>query len=66
MLFRSDGLPAQVLSMAGERASLLSNEPAAVLRELFRRGVDVVDLEVTGADLEEAFLALTRRPEGAR
>ena len=27
-----------------------------MLRELFRRGVDMVDLEVTGADLEEAFL----------
>jgi hypothetical protein len=25
--------------------------------------VDVVDVEVTGADLEEAFLALTRRAE---
>jgi ABC-2 type transport system ATP-binding protein len=61
-----EGLPASVLSVAGDRASLLSNEPAAVLRELFRRGVDVVDLEVTGADLEEAFLALTRRPESAR
>ena len=57
------GLPARVLDVTGERASLLSNEPAAVLRELFRRGVDVVDLEVTGADLEEAFLALTRREE---
>ena len=61
-----EGLPAQVLSRTGERASLLSNEPAAVLRELFRRGVDLVDLEVTGADLEEAFLALTRRSEGSR
>ncbi|HSE04488.1 MAG TPA: ABC transporter ATP-binding protein [Methylomirabilota bacterium] len=61
-----EGLPAQVLSVGGERASLLSNAPAAVLRELFRRGVDVADLEVTGADLEEAFLALTRRPEGAQ
>ncbi len=59
------GLPAQVLSVTGDRASLLSNEPAIVLRELFRRGVDVTDLEVTGADLEEAFLALTRRPESA-
>jgi ABC-2 type transport system ATP-binding protein len=59
-----EGLPARVLSVSGERASLLSNEPAAVLRELFRRGVDVVDLEVTGADLEEAFLTLTRRAEG--
>ena len=54
-----------MISATGERASLLSNEPAAVLRELFRRGVDVVDLEVTGADLEEAFLALTRRAEAA-
>jgi ABC-2 type transport system ATP-binding protein len=59
------GLPARVISLSGERASLLSNEPAAVLRELFRRGVDLVDLEVTGADLEEAFLALTRRAEEA-
>jgi ABC-2 type transport system ATP-binding protein len=61
-----EGLPASVLSVAGDRASLLSSEPAAVLRELFRRGVDVTDLEVSGADLEEAFLALTRRPESAR
>ncbi|HEY7252368.1 MAG TPA: ABC transporter ATP-binding protein [Methylomirabilota bacterium] len=60
-----DGLPASVMSLDGDRASLLSNEPVAVLRELFRRGVDVVDLEVSGADLEEAFLALTRRPEAA-
>ena len=58
-----EGLPASVLSASSDRASLLSNEPAAVLRELFRRGVDVVDLEVTGADLEEAFLALTRRAD---
>lgn len=60
-----DGLPASVMSLDGDRASLLSNEPAVVLRELFRRGVDVVDLEVSGADLEEAFLLLTRRPEVA-
>jgi ABC-2 type transport system ATP-binding protein len=60
-----DGLPASVMSLDGDRASLLSNEPAVVLRELFRRGVDVVDLEISGADLEEAFLALTRRPEAA-
>ena len=61
-----EGLPASVLGVTAERASLLSNEPAAVLRELFRRGVDVVDLEVTGADLEEAFLTLTRRAGATR
>src|SRR2546430_95237 len=44
------------------RVHLLSNEPEAVLRALFERGVVVRDLEVTGADLEEAFLGLTRRP----
>jgi ABC-2 type transport system ATP-binding protein len=60
------GLPASVLSLDGDRASLLSNEPTAVLRELFRRGLDVIDLEVSGADLEEAFLALTRREEAPR
>jgi len=60
-----DGLPVSVLSLDGDRATLLSNEPATVLRELFRRGVDVVDLEVSGADLEEAFLTLTRRAEAA-
>ncbi|HKA61463.1 MAG TPA: ABC transporter ATP-binding protein [Methylomirabilota bacterium] len=60
-----DGLPASVIHLDGDRASLLSNEPATVLRELFRRGVDVVDLEVSGADLEEAFLTLTRRAEAA-
>jgi hypothetical protein len=32
-----------------------------VLRELFRRGLTLTDLEVAGADLEEAFLALTSR-----
>jgi ABC-2 type transport system ATP-binding protein len=60
-----DGLPASIMSLDRDRATLLSNEPATVLRELFRRGVDLVDLEVSGADLEEAFLALTRRPEAA-
>ena len=55
------GLPVQNLEIAGERVHLLSNEPEAVLRGLFERGVVVRDLEVTGADLEEAFLSLTRR-----
>jgi hypothetical protein len=40
---------------------LLSSEPEQVLRALFERGVTIQDLEVTGADLEEAFLSLTSR-----
>jgi hypothetical protein len=38
---------------------LLTNQPEAVLRELFRRGIEITDLEVSGADLEDAFISLT-------
>jgi ABC-2 type transport system ATP-binding protein len=55
------GLPVQNLEIADHRVHLLSNEPEVVLQALFERGVVVRDLEVTGADLEEAFLSLTRR-----
>ena len=48
---------------SGQHVRLLSNEPETVLRALFERGVAIADLEVTGADLEDAFLALTRREE---
>ena len=34
-------------------------QPEAVLRELFRRGVEIADLEVAGAYLEDAFISLT-------
>jgi ABC-2 type transport system ATP-binding protein len=56
-----DGLPASAVERTGDRVRLLSAEPETVLRELFRRGVAVTDLEVVGADLEDAFLALTGR-----
>jgi ABC-2 type transport system ATP-binding protein len=55
------GLSVQSLEIRDGRVHLLSNEPEAVLRGLFERGVVVHDLEVTGADLEEAFLSMTRR-----
>jgi ABC-2 type transport system ATP-binding protein len=60
-----EGLPCTALEQVGDRVRLLSAEPEVVLRELFRRGVVVADLEVAGADLEEAFLALTAH-RGAR
>jgi len=57
-----DGLPVTSLERVGDRVRLLSAEPERSARAI-RRGVDVADLEVAGADLEEAFLALTtRRP----
>ena len=54
-----DGLPVMASEVSDERYVLVTGQPEVVLRELFRRGVDVQDLEVTGAGLEEAFLALT-------
>jgi hypothetical protein len=45
---------------------LLTNEPETVLAELFRRGVPVRELEVSGADLEEAFVAMTHEEQPVR
>jgi ABC-2 type transport system ATP-binding protein len=53
------GLPLKSIEIEGRRVRLLTNEPEQVLRELFRRGVEIHDLEVAGADLEEAFVAMT-------
>lgn len=57
------GLPFSNLELDGGRVRLLSNAPEALLRELFARRVGIRDLEVVGADLEEAFLDLTREAE---
>ena len=56
------GMPLTGLSVTESEVRFLTNEPEAVLAELFRRGATVSDLEVGGADLEEAFLALTSAP----
>jgi ABC-2 type transport system ATP-binding protein len=55
-----DGLPLTDRQIEDHRVRLLTNQPEAVLRELFRRGVEMHDLQVAGADLEEAFVAMTR------
>ena len=54
-------LPLKSIQVEGQRVRLLTNEPEQVLRELFRRGVEIHDLEVAGADLEEAFVAMTHQ-----
>jgi ABC-2 type transport system ATP-binding protein len=59
------GLPLNSIQVEDHRVRLLTNDPEEVLRELFRRGVEVHDLEVAGADLEEAFLAMTRHEVSA-
>ena len=57
------GLRYSRLEVDKDRVRLFSNAPETLLRELFRRGVEIHDLEVVGADLEEAFLALTAEAE---
>jgi ABC-2 type transport system ATP-binding protein len=54
-----DGLPISTSTIEDHSVQLLTNQPEAVLRELFRRGVEISDLEVSGADLEDAFISLT-------
>jgi ABC-2 type transport system ATP-binding protein len=53
------GLPVSTSDVSDHRVTLMTNDPQAVLRELFRRNIDMSNLEVRGADLEEAFLSLT-------
>lgn len=60
-----EGLPLTGLTVEEGRVSMLSSEPEAVLRALFSRGVEMRDLEVVGADLEEAFVVLTGGSEPA-
>ena len=54
-----DGLPVSATSIEGRTVQLFTNQPELVLRELFRRRLEISDLEVSGADLEDAFVALT-------
>jgi ABC-2 type transport system ATP-binding protein len=53
------GLPVTASAVADHHVTLMTSRPEEVLRELFRRGVEMTELEVRGADLEEAFLSLT-------
>jgi ABC-2 type transport system ATP-binding protein len=57
------GLPCSGLEITGSRVRMFSKAPEAVLRDLFDRGVEIGDLTVAGADLEEAFLAITHEAE---
>jgi hypothetical protein len=43
----------------GDVTFLLTGEPESAVRELLNRDGSLSDLEITGAKLEEAFLALT-------
>jgi ABC-2 type transport system ATP-binding protein len=54
-----EGLPVSAVTIKDHSVQLLTNKPELVLRQLFQRNVDVSDLEVSGADLEDAFIAMT-------
>jgi ABC-2 type transport system ATP-binding protein len=54
-----EGLPVTTSTITDHSVQLLTNQPEAVLRELFRRGIEISELEVAGADLEDAFISLT-------
>jgi len=45
----------------GGLMAIYTSEPERLLRELFAQGIELRDLTVTDADLEAAFVALTRR-----
>ena len=52
-------LPVRGLQILDGEVRFLADAPEPILAELFRRGAEIHDLEVGGADLEDAFLALT-------
>ena len=58
------GLPMTGLEISGTRVRLLSNDADRVVTTLIRGGLDLRDLEVVGAGLEDAFLSLTSTAEG--
>jgi ABC-2 type transport system ATP-binding protein len=56
------GLPGVTrVSIDGSRVELLASVAEPVVRELLRRDESLANLEITGAGLEDAFLALTRQ-----
>lgn len=63
---RASRLPGVVrVEMRGRHLEVLTSRPEALVRELLDLDPDLGDLTVTGAGLEEAFLALTREPRPA-
>jgi ABC-2 type transport system ATP-binding protein len=51
----------QRFSKTGESVNLYTLEPEKVLREVFARGLEISNLSVAGAGLEEAFMEITEQ-----
>lgn len=60
-----DGLAVTSVDRTGERTVILTNSAEAVVRRLLETVPDLNGLEVVGADLEEAFVALTHARQPA-
>jgi ABC-2 type transport system ATP-binding protein len=54
-------LPVSGVRREADSLQLLTTDPAAVLEALYARRVTITDVEVAGADIEEAFVEITRR-----
>jgi ABC-2 type transport system ATP-binding protein len=54
-------VPVYRLEIAQHHITLLTPQPEVVVRHVFHEGIDLNNLEVVGASLEEAFLTLTQR-----
>ena len=54
---------AEAFERAGNSYEILTDRPEAILRDLLARNVEISNLTVTGASLEEAFLQLTARAD---
>ena len=50
---------AQFVQHSNNKFEIYTKQPEAILAPLFRNEIELSDLEVVGAGLEEAFLALT-------
>lgn len=57
-------LPVQTLDFSGQRICFLWAEPEGMLRAIFSQGVEIRNLDLASAGIEEAFLSPTHR-EGA-
>lgn len=51
----------QRFNITGESVNLYTHQPEKVLQEVFARGLQISNLSVTGAGLEEAFVEITEQ-----
>jgi ABC-2 type transport system ATP-binding protein len=61
-----EGLSIQSVRLDNSHATILTDDPEAVLERMFQRRYRVRDIEVVGASLEEAFVELTGLEEVSR